>query len=266
MSTTATASRNAASATGCASSTDAIVGMIVVTGSVEQIARIAADQQDDEKHAADDGHGEQRLEQGVRDELHEDDVPVGGGDERAALETVFERTRQRARLDVNSVRSTATMEDATSCRCPSSSAAAALRVLAGRRVGGRSGGASSAWSASGCASAATPQRRARRGSRATSAAVRGAVGAARNRRRAACGRPAPRWRSSRRATSPAPARCSIAWREAATACPTRGDRAHRLRPRGAPDRVGRPAGDPADRPDHRSRCAVSRAESARACA
>ena len=62
---------------------------------VEQLARLPANQQDDQEHATDDGHGEQRLEQGVGDELNHDDVPVGGGHERAALKGGLERSHAR---------------------------------------------------------------------------------------------------------------------------------------------------------------------------
>ncbi len=60
-------------------------------GQREQVAGVPADEEHRKKHPADDWHGEQCLEQRVGNELDDDDVPVGGNDEGAALETVLER-------------------------------------------------------------------------------------------------------------------------------------------------------------------------------
>ena len=71
----------------------------VADGQRQQVARVAADQQHHQEHAADDRHREQRLEQSIRHELDEDDVPVGSGHECTALETVFEgQGRRRAQI------------------------------------------------------------------------------------------------------------------------------------------------------------------------
>ena len=91
-----------------------MVGTISVTGCAEQIAGVAANQQDGEKDPADDGHGEERLEQRVGDELHDDNVPIRGGDEHTAPETVFQRQGQRADVAHTTVRD----NSSTACRCP----------------------------------------------------------------------------------------------------------------------------------------------------
>ena len=52
----------------------------------EQFFDVGVEQQHDEEDAADDRHAEDQLERRFGDELHDDERPVGGGDERAALE------------------------------------------------------------------------------------------------------------------------------------------------------------------------------------
>ena len=52
----------------------------------ENRAEVVADEDGDHQRAADDGHGERKLEEGLDRELDENDRPVGGGDERAVLE------------------------------------------------------------------------------------------------------------------------------------------------------------------------------------
>ena len=52
----------------------------------EQILDVGVEQQHDEEDAADDRHAEHQLQRRFGDELHHDERPVGGGDERAALE------------------------------------------------------------------------------------------------------------------------------------------------------------------------------------
>ena len=56
----------------------------------QELVGIRAEQQHDEEDAADDRDREQDLQRGLRDELHGDQRPVGGGDERAALERRFQ--------------------------------------------------------------------------------------------------------------------------------------------------------------------------------
>ena len=46
----------------------------------------AADQQSDQERCAHDGDDEQRFERRLGDELNDDDFPVGGGDQRTALQ------------------------------------------------------------------------------------------------------------------------------------------------------------------------------------
>ena len=58
----------------------------VLHAAVEQVEHAAADQQRQQKRGADDGDRQQRLEGRLGDELNDNDLPVGGGDQGAALE------------------------------------------------------------------------------------------------------------------------------------------------------------------------------------
>ncbi len=51
-----------------------------------QLGGLGADEQHDEQHAARDRYRQQRVEDGVGDELDEHDGPVGRGDESAPLQ------------------------------------------------------------------------------------------------------------------------------------------------------------------------------------
>jgi len=61
----------------------------------QQLVSIRAEEQDDEEDAADNRDGEQDFQGGLCDELHGDKRPVGGGDERAALQRELERGGKR---------------------------------------------------------------------------------------------------------------------------------------------------------------------------
>ena len=52
----------------------------------QDLVDVGAEQQHDEEDAADDRNGQQQLQRALRDELHGDEGPVRGGDERPALE------------------------------------------------------------------------------------------------------------------------------------------------------------------------------------
>jgi hypothetical protein len=56
----------------------------------EQVARVAANQQHDQKHASYDRDRDERLEQSIRHELDKDDVPVGRGHKSTALKAIFD--------------------------------------------------------------------------------------------------------------------------------------------------------------------------------
>src|SRR5262245_48215468 len=59
----------------------------------QHIFRRCADHQTNEEQAADEGRGQQQLEEGIGGRLNQGDLPVGGGDERTALEDGFEVSR-----------------------------------------------------------------------------------------------------------------------------------------------------------------------------
>ena len=229
-------------------------------------------EQHDQEHAADDRHGEQRLEQGVRDELNDDDVPVGGGDERAALERGLQRSHGSEALDCTSENSsTATMRSWRFMQL-ALTFVQPLPPFVRRCVGGavwaalaRRWSAPSAWSASAPGWGRTPRGRARRGSRPTSAAIRGAVRPARD---APSNRVAAdpdllavvqtRDDAGTRALFVGVAEAAAASRPAAIALTVYGPEARPIAWAGRPESVP-------DSPDHRSRRAVSRAGRRWAC-
>ena len=57
---------------------------------LQQLREIAAEEHRDENRGADDRHGQQHLERRLGRELNRDDRPVGGGEQRAALEQQLE--------------------------------------------------------------------------------------------------------------------------------------------------------------------------------
>src|SRR5262249_18210565 len=66
----------------------------------EQIRHARVEKECDEESAAHDRDGQHELEAGLGDELHDDERPVGGGDERPALERRLQSRRVRHRVNL----------------------------------------------------------------------------------------------------------------------------------------------------------------------
>ena len=84
---------------------------------------VGIEQQDDEEDAADDRNAEDQLERRLGDELHDDERPVGGGDERTALQ---------GRLQCRSVKPSTHSQFTFAVSCLTSGSA--LPSCAGRRT------------------------------------------------------------------------------------------------------------------------------------
>ena len=76
----------ATSATGSDISVLAMVVKMSRRLPLQQLGEIAAEQHRDEDRRADDRHGQQHLKRRLGDELDRDRLPIGRGEQRAALE------------------------------------------------------------------------------------------------------------------------------------------------------------------------------------
>ena len=87
------------SAAGLARSAEKTAATMSRTSPRSSSSTLASSKQHDQEDAADDRHAEDDLQSGLGDELDDDERPVGGGDERAALERRLQCRRMRHRQD-----------------------------------------------------------------------------------------------------------------------------------------------------------------------